>query len=300
MVTSPSSAQIDSALRRLQLFFPGEVYTPESVADMMEEGDVFLEFSTTLRYLQSALLDEKIMEVEVNNNPRVFFTRITDYPPEPENEEDSIKYRPNSYLENLAYLVTLPVEPGLGNHLLRNSQFIKLRMFTTLYAVELGTTFQEIVYLNKVPMLRLDFPAIGRIIRGAREYRAKVPEEMDLKILIAPRRNQAQLECEVNNISNSGISFLVSREAYKTLSVDDYLTLRVYFEKRLLVSVDGNLRHMTKIRTGSTMQFLCGVQLDLESRRIATVIESLVARVQRAHLQEISQIYQKTGVRIIT
>jgi len=299
MQTSPSSANVERALKRLQLFFPGEVYTAESVADMMEEGDVFINLPTTLQYLQSALLDKKIIEVEINTNPRVFFTRVTDFPPEPDNNEERIAYKPNSYLENLAYMVVLPVEPGVGNHILRNSQFIKLRIFTALFSVELGTTFQEIVYLDKVPLLRLDFPAIGRIVRGAREYRAKVPAEMDLKILIMPKRERAQIECDVNDVSNSGISFVVSREAYKSLKIDDYLTLRIYLDRKLLVSVDGHLRHMTKMRTGSTMQFICGVQLDLESRRIATAIESLVARVQRAHLQEISQIHEKTGVHVI-
>lgn len=297
MPESPSEAHVERALNRLQLFFPGEVYTPESVADLMEEGEIFVELSTTLKYLQSALLDEKIIEVEMDTNPRIFFTRITDCPPE--NEEEKTSYKPNSYIENLAYLVMLPVEPGIGNRILRQSQYITLRIFTALYAVELGTTFQEIVNIDNVPMLRLDFPSVGRIVRGAREYRAKVPEDMDLQMIILPKRKRSQIECKVNDVSNSGTSFIVSREAYKSLKLDDLLTVRIYFEKKLLVTVDGRLRHMTKMRAGSTMQFLCGLQLDLESRRVATAVESLVARVQRAHLQEISNIHEKTGVEVI-
>lgn len=294
-----TDAHVGRALKRLQLFFPDQVYTEESVADLMNDNDVFSDLSMILKYVQSALLDGKVMEVCLDTNPRTFFTRVADYPPETDDDEDRASYKANSYLENLAYVVTLPVEPSIGNHILKNSRCITLRIFTTLYAVELGTTFQNIVHVDNVPMLRLNFPSIGRIVREAREYRAKAPEKMDLKLIIQPKRKRAQMECDIHDVSNSGISFIVSREFYKMLKIDDLLTMRIYLTKNLLVTVDGRVRHLTKMRSGSTMQFLCGVQLDLESRRIATAIESLVARVQRAHLQEVSQIYEDTGVEVI-
>lgn len=300
----PSTSQIKRALKRLQIFFPGEPYTPESVEELLAKEDVFLGLGAMLQYLQSALLDNKILEVNVDANPRTFFTRLHDAPPErdPEaEEEEGIKkpYRENSYLENLSHVVTLPLEPGVGNFVLRQSKCIILRMFTSLYSVELGTTFQDVILINDVPMLRLNFPAIGRIVRGAREFRAKVPKRLDLQLTILPSRKRKKLDCPIQDVSNHGISFLVGRDGYKLLNIEDAIMVKIFLDGKLLVIIGGTIRHLSKMRAGKSLQFLCGIQLDLENKMLASAIESLVAQVQRAHLQEISQLSEDSGFNLI-
>jgi len=303
---NPSSAQITRASKRLQLFFPGEPYTSEIVADLLMKDDVFFNLGTMLQYLQSALLDNKILEVQVDGNPRIFFTRLHDYPPETiinidptQEQEPHIPYRENSYIEKFSQVVALPIEPGVGNHLLRKSKCIILRMFTSLYSVELGVTYQDIVHVNGVPMLSLNFPSIGRIVRGAREFRATVPKKLDLQLSILSSKKRRKIDCPIQDVSNHGISFIVGREGYKKLAVDDSIVLKVFLSGKLLVTIGGTIRHLSKMRSGKTMQFLCGAQLDLENRILATAIESLVAQVQRAHLQEISEISEDSGIKLI-
>lgn len=301
---NPSSTQISRALKKLQFFFPGEPYTSETVADLLTEDDVFFNLGYILQNLQSALLDNRILEVQIDSNPRVFFTRLNDYPPEPDtdidlDQEEEAPYRENSYIEGFSQVVTLPIEPGVGNHLLRKSKCIILRMFTSLYSVELGTTYQGIVHINGVPMLSLNFPSIGRIVRGAREFRAKVPKKLDLQLTILPTRKRPKLDCPIQDLSNHGISFIVEREGYKKLAVDDSIMLKIFLSGKLLVTIGSTIRHLSKMRSGSTMQFLCGAQLDLENIMLATAIESLVAQVQRAHLQEVSEISDESGVQLI-
>lgn len=300
----PSPTQLKRALKRLQIFFPGEPYTPEIITELLIKEDVFLNLGAMLQYLQSALLDNKILEVHIDNNPRTFFTRVHDAPPEHNletDEEEGVKvvYRENSYLENLSHVVILPLEPGVGNPLLRQSNCIVLRMFTSLYSVELGTTFQDVVLINNVPMLRLNFPAIGRIVRGAREFRAKVPKRLDLQLTILPSRKRKKLDCPIQDVSNNGIAFIVGREGYKLLKIEDSIMVKIFLDGKLLVIIGGTIRHLSKMRAGKSLQFLCGLQLDLENKILASAVESLVAQVQRAHLQEISQLSEDSGVNLI-
>ncbi len=62
----------------------------------------------------------------------------------------------------MSHIVTLPLEPGLGNLHLRYSRDIILRMFTNTYAVEMATTFEDLTKVEDIPVLRLAFPEPGK------------------------------------------------------------------------------------------------------------------------------------------
>jgi len=301
----------ESTLQRIQhrisLFFPEQVYTNSMIEEALEEGDIFHKPTEILPYLQTALIDEKILEVEYDDLTRVFFSRLHDHPPQLEQADESgaivietdPDYVTGDYLKQMSHLITLPIEPGIGNLFIRHAKKIILRLFTASYAVELGTFFQELTEVEHIPVLRLDYPVIGRIVRGAREFRAKVPAKMELFVSVKGKRKQKDQIFLVKDISASGMSFGIEKNQQSLFRIDETRTLEISYENNVLAKTNGNVRHVSKIRGKKGTEFICGIQFDLVTRSVAAKIESIVALVQRAHLKEISELSESSGLELI-
>ena len=293
--------------RRMTLFFSEEIYTLDMLEEDLETGDVFYKPTEVLPYLQTALMDEKILEVEFDGLTRVYFSRVHEHYPEPEEQKDSNgeivmvepEFSTGDYLKLMTHLITLPLEPGIGNLFVRHSKKIIIRLFTTTYAVELGTFFQELTETRELPVLRLDFPVIGRIVRGAREFRAKVPATMKLLVLVMGKRKHGTLKSRVMDISASGMAFVISKEQQSLFKIDEKRTVEILHDDMMLVRINANVRHISKVRGKKGTEFLCGLQFDLETRSVAAKVESVVAQVQRAHLKEISDLSVESGINLI-
>lgn len=309
MATENDSAEghLQRVQRRMALFFSEEIYTLSMLEEAVETGDVFYKPTEILPYLQTALMDEKILEVEFDGLTRVYFSRIHDHLPELEEQQGDDgktvlvepEYNQGDYLKLMTHLVTLPVEPGIGNLFIRHSKNILIRLFTTTYAVELGTFFQDLISVRDLPVLRLDFPVIGRIVRGAREFRAKVPEAMKLRVMVMGKRRHKTLTTRVMDISASGMSFAITKEQQELFRLDETRTVELLLDDMMLVRVNGNVRHVSKIRGKKGTEFICGIQFDLVTRAVAAKVESVVAQVQRAHLKELSDLSEESGLDLI-
>lgn len=298
---------IERTQKRLELFFKDQVFSPEFVAEGLESSDIFTKPSVILPFVQTALLDEKVIEVEMDGMTRIYFSRVYDNPVFIENEEDknaepiiSPDYKPGDYLQNLSYVIILPIEPGIGNLHIRHSKSIVLRQFMTSYAVELGCFFQEMATVGNLPVLRLGFPVIGRIVRGAREYRAKVPVKHNLQIMIIGKRKQATMTTKVVDISAKGCSFSIKKEEQSLFAPDEVRTFEFIHEGMLIVRLTGKIRHVSKIRGKKGTEFICGLQFDLVTRAVAAQVEGIVATVQRAHLKELSDLSEESGLSLKT
>lgn len=314
----------DQIKNQLQQFFPGEIFTESSVEEALQNGDIFSTPDEILPYLQTALLDKKIIEVELDGIPRVYFTRIEDDPPETEeddqhgpdgsntdeinenneseadeNDENEAEYQEGDYLREKSHLITLPLEPGLGNLHLRHSRIITLRMFTKAYAVEFGATFADLTKIEELPVLKLNYPDIARVLRNAREYRAKVPESLDFVATIDTESDEEIIATPVD-ISVKGMAFACTKHDHRMLRIDDILDFKLYIDDELLVFMKGEVRHLSKIRKDRTIEYVCGVEFELDSQTTAAAVESLVAKVQRAHLQELAALSDKSGIDLIT
>ncbi|HIP83593.1 MAG TPA: hypothetical protein EYH19_08530, partial [Desulfocapsa sulfexigens] len=173
---------IQNIQKKLAFFFPEEAYsfTRQAVEDGVASGEFMVKPSQILPYIQTALLDDKILEVELDGMTSVYFSRINDDFPDLEkieNEDGELtliepNYTAGDYLKLMSHIITLPIEPGMGNLHLRNSKKILIRFFTSTSAVELGTFFQDLAIVREIPVLRLAFPVVGRQVRGARAFRA--------------------------------------------------------------------------------------------------------------------------------
>ncbi len=292
--------------RRLNTFFPEEIFTAAMLEEALDNGDIFFQPLAMLPYLQTVLMDEKILEVELDGLTRVYFSRLyDDLPPLQEIDEQGSTtviepdYTPGEYLKRMSHLICLPLEPGIGNLFIRHSKRVLIRFFTTTYAVEIGTFFQELTEVRGLPVLRLAYPAIGRIVRGAREFRAKVPESLKLIVLIMGKRKHGTIRTKVVDISASGMAFAITKEQQELFRMDETRTLEFVHQDMMLVRLNGKVRHLSKVRGKKGTEFICGIQFDLATRAIAAKIESIVAMVQRAHLKELSDMSEESGLKLI-
>jgi hypothetical protein len=294
-------------LGRLNLFFSDIVYTQSMLEEELDSGDIFYKPADVLPFLQTALVDEKFVEVEMNGITQVYFTKIHDQPPEKEEEEDELdtsdkkkeEYKQGDYLKNMSHLIVLPLEPGMGNYSIRYSERVLLRFFTSSYAVELGTFYQNQEIVGGIPVLRLDYPVIGRIVRGSREFRAKVPSKMDIKLMIIGKRKQKTITTDLINISVSGFAFAIKKEQQNDFVVDEERAMEIIINGVMELRVQGTIRHISKIRGKKGTEYLCGVKADLVTRALAARLEEIVAAVQRAHLRELAQLSTESGIKLL-
>ena len=292
--------------KRLQHFYPGEAFPAEMLEAALHNGEIVTDKEKILPYLQTALFDEKVLEVELDGLPGIYFSRLKDDLPDP--VEDEIEgqnvfiepeYEPGGYLTEMDHIVTLPLEPGLGNLHLRYSRSIVIRMFTSAFAVEMGTTFEDLAKVQDIPVLRLAFPELARIVRNAREFRAKVPENLNFIVSIESGEGSPELVAVPVNISIKGVAFAVSKQEQRSFQIDQRYTIKLYLEDELRANLVGTVRHLSRIRKKNGIEHLCGVEFDLSSRTMAAVVESLVATVQRAHLKELAEKSQLSGIDLI-
>jgi len=298
---------IDEIKKQLHHFFPGQTFLVDDIEKGLEEGDILTEKEKILPYLQTALFDEKVLEVELDGMPRIYFSRIVDHPPEVDEEEEEAAdfeeeadYQQGAYLTAMSYIISLPLEPGLGNLHLRYSRFIVLRMFINTFAVELATTFEELTKVGDLPVLKLSFPTLARKIPNAREFRAKVPENLDFTVGIEFDEELPALDTSPVDIGTKGMAFAIGKEEQKMFTPGEAHALKLYVNDELLAVLQGSVRHLSKIRKKGGIEYVCGVEFDLETRPLAAAIESIVAAVQRAHLKELAEKSDASGIDLIS
>ena len=296
--------------KKLSLFFPEDSYTftRQKIEDGIKDGEFMAKPVQILPYIQTALFDNKILEVELDGMTRIYFSRINDDLPdleevEDENGEIQLKepdYPKGDYLKLMNHIICLPLEPGMGNLHIRNSQKIMIRFFTSTSAIELGTFFQDLGLVRDIPVLRLSFPVVGRQVRGARAFRAKIPDAMNFTLMIkGKRKRRPDIETSPIDISSDGMSFELQKEEQKFFREDESINIRFFLDGDLHVKVNGTVRHISKVRDRRGIQYTCGVQFDLSTRSLAATIETIVAAVQRAHLKELSDKSEESGIMLV-
>ncbi len=297
----------DELKQQLHTFFPDEDFNDNKINEDLEKGEILVHRNDILPYLQTALIDDKVVEVELDGDSQIYFTRLKDDLPDPVEEvqdDGSIilvepeNYSEGDYLLSKKHLVTLPVEPGLGNFHLRNSHNLILRMFTNNFGIEMCTSFESQIKVRGLPVLRLKFPRLARIVRNAREYRTKVPDEMEF-IATFELEDDKSLDTTVVNISRKGIAFSLNKEEQGLFVQDQELYCKLLIDEELLAMMKGRVIHHSKVRKQSRIEYLCGIEFDFETRTSSAVIESIVASVQRAHLKSLAEKSEESGINLI-
>ncbi len=80
---------------------------------------------------------------------------------------------------------------------------------------------------------------------------------------------------------------------------DETCQLHFFLDGELHIKVNKKIRHISKVRNKKGIQYCCGIPFDLATRSLATTIEFIVAVVQRAHLKELSDKSEESGIVLI-
>lgn len=302
----------DDIKKLLQIYFPSSSYSQEELSEKFDKGEILTKEEDILPYLQTALLDEKILEVEVDRAPNLYFSRLQDNSPVPldekglpvvpeskGDEESAIIYKPGDYLFSLDHILTLPLEPGLGSLRLRQSTSVVLRMFTKEYGIEMGTTFKDVTRVQELPVLQLAYPSILCIHKNAREFRAKVPDHQDFIVEIERDGPPLELSTTPIDVSRKGMGISIDKHIHRQLRLEEELILKLYIDDELRARVISKVRHLSKVRKRQGIEYCCGVEFELTSRTITSVMESIVATTQRAHLKELAKIAASRGIDLL-
>jgi PilZ domain len=288
----------------LQQLFGDAPPPPEEMEAAMARGEILVEGSLILPYLQTALLDEKVVEVQLDGLPTVYFSRLKDHPEawanSGEEEEETSEIREGGYLAAMSHLIALPLEPGLGNLHLRNSRSILLRILTNKLAVEMITSFVEVTSVEEIPVLRLAFPRVARLVANAREYRAKVSDTLNIVLVVTlDDENGTEIEARPVDVSIRGLSLSVGKKDQRQFKLYQPYSLKLFVDDELLIRIEATVRHLSRLRKRNSIEYLCGFEYEFRNKTQTAVIESIVALVQRAHLKELAAKAEVSGFTLI-
>lgn len=272
----------------------------ESPSDKSREngvqGEILSSKEAVLPYLQTLFFEERLIEVQIDHTTRIFFATLWDNLPELIEKEvngetvfTEPEYQAGSYLKDFKHINLSPLEPTSGNIKIHHSKTLTLRFYTGTTAVELDTSFQSRATIRGEHLLKLDFPDKGYFNRNRRPFRAKTPEDYELNVMVSPPgKSSAGRECRIIDLSPNGLSF---DSTQLPQSYDNGAALHLLLDPSSgePIEVTGIVRHYAKIRTKQGNMQICGVQFDLESRKLAAKLESRYANLQRVFLRSLSE-----------
>ena len=289
------------------VFFPDQSAVPEDILPKtVRSGELFFKPEKITAYLQTMYFEEHYVEVEIDLAIRKFFAiLVDDLPPLDERMEAGgidlveTEYESGSYLKKCESVLLSPLIPAIGNSKVRNSNHVILRFFTGTASIELGCTFRDIDVVREMPVLRFNFPQVGRINRGIRLFRVKALSSVDAKVKFLDGEVGQISSFQLVDISAEGLGIEFQAEA-SPFQLGEHRKMHIKVEGIDVLRVAGIVRRILRIRDIKGYKWICGIQFDLENHALATSIERLTAAIQRLHLRELSEkMADLAGVSII-
>ncbi len=290
----------------LRLFFKEQFSDYDEVKTGFRSGNIVTDEKLLLSYLQTAFFDEKICEIHLGNPDDIYFCRVWDHAPEQEGvfedgdeEFAGLEYEPGDYLVEFDRIITSPLEPGLGNFRIVSSEQIVMRIATTTFAVDLGTYYREKIDVDGLPMLQLDFPTIGVIQKSAREYRVKVISSYDITVRLVIGSSEEAYATRPLDVSIHGMAIVIEKEHRESLQIDYRYNVEIAIPNEDPIKVTCIVRHLSKVRDKKKIMHMCGLSFVLDDKVLAAQLEKLIATLQRAHLQELSEKSYELGIDLL-
>ncbi len=298
MITSDVSETTSQEIQGLlHSYFPDVKLNNKAIIEEINAGVILYKPEQILPYLQTVFFEEHLLEMQLDQTTRIFFTNILDDNPalkSGKDEEDALvecdDYEMGSYLKETGTFVLAPLTPRIGNARIRTCKEVVVRFFIGTKAVELGCAFQGQDMLDNTPVLRFDFPKIGRINRNFRPYRVKVVSGVDAQICIQGARSDKTKEkiYQIYDVSNTGMAFQVPKENQE-FEIDEKIRFQTHVFGLSDIEIVGIIRHSYIVRGPKEYFTIYGVQFDLKTRSLAEKIEQVAAAIQRLQLREIAE-----------
>ena len=99
-------------------------------------------------------------------------------------------------------------------------------------------------------------------------------------------------------MSISGMSLYDPKGKNSTLQTNDKLSVDIISGDMVLVSLNAEIRHVTRLRSSSGLQYIFGISIEAESQSIQSQVEKIVASVQRARLRKLAEIEDQYGINL--
>lgn len=276
-------------------FFPDCGIIQNSSPQSEGNRDILFLPEQILPYLQTVFFEEHLLELQIDQYTRIFFANILD--DLPELEENGLddkpvepEYETGSYLKSCDSLVLTPLTPGIGNARVRNSEQVVVRYFSGATAIEFGCTLRRTDIIRDIPVLRFNFPIIGRINKNYRSFRVKALSTVDAYIHFQKIGTGFTSEkCyQIVDVSAMGLAFQIPSEQ-QPFEIGEMIYFSIQVPDINTLEVRGHIRHISKVRDKKGYKNICGVQFDLETRSLAAEIEKVAAAIQRLQLREIAE-----------
>lgn len=281
------------ATQNIDIFFPSSRFELNNDSPSGSAAEYLLEQSAILPYLQTLLFEGRLVGVKIERQTRKFYTSLLDQLPENDGSDDCplipTDHEPGGYLKKLSHLNLAPLEPVAGNLLIRQSRYLVLEFYTGTTSVELGTVFIKICQTNGVQVIHCAFPAVARITKNARPFRAKTHKDhqCQVKIINGPKKHIGQ-EFEMIDLSTRGLAF-GSEESLETFSPATQLQVSVDCQSSESIELLAVVRHLARVRKNGKNTFVCGIEFDVETRAVAMQIEQKFTSLQRTFIRSLRQ-----------
>ncbi len=257
------------------------------------------------RHLQTTLLDEEVVELQLQDRSRTFFTRLIDkLPPLEEftDEDGSIilqepKYLEGSYLQQHQMVLVAPLEPVSGNILIRRSQQVFFRIPIGTNSLDCESRFLGIETVRGTPFIALAFPASGMELSQRRFYRAKTLTKLLSQVTVYLPNNDFAI-CPLIDIGINGLSF---ENPWPPGLLLPGSPVTIQFEKlnlpdsRLFAVVRNHIT-CRKTKDCQIVSSRCGIQFSVEDLSVARQLERTVAEIQREHLRFLKERADEAGI----
>lgn len=303
--------QLQEIKALLDSFFPDSRLDDEHIQTLTTQNDEQILFGPEkiLPYLQTVFFEEHLAEIQIDHSTRLFFAHLLDDLPSLLEEHDDNgevvflepDYESGSYLKKLETFILTPLTPGIGNARVRSSKQVVLRYFSGTVSIELGCSFQKQDVVREIPVLRFNYPVIGRVTRNYRHYRVKTIATVEAHVCVQNPDSSGGTEIchQIVDISAMGVAFQTQSED-SPYEIGDSLKCTVRVKGIGELTVCGSVRRVAKVRQKQSYTNICGIRFDLETRALATEIEQLAAAIQRLHIREMSnRISDFRGVRLV-
>ncbi len=297
MKNDMSSTDYQEVSEQIYTYFPDCRVNSGSLDFETEDGsEILIGPEKILPYLQTILFEEHLVEIQLDFTTRLFFANLLDDLPDMVEKEidgevlvQDCDYIKGSYLKIYKDIVLTALTPSMGNVKIQSSNQVIVRFFSGTSAIELGTTYRKRGTVNGVPVLRLEYPQIGRVNRSYRPFRVKAVSTVQAEICINDEKSPkgGKYFYQVVDISAMGLAFTVPSDLPPYASGES-ITMEIKVPDINNLNLKGTIRHISKVRGRKGYQSICGVQFDLETRSIASDIERLVAAIQRLQLREMA------------
>jgi hypothetical protein len=278
------------------------------LAYLMKEHNIISEPNRIQRHLQTALLEEEVVELQMQDRSRTFFTHLVDEIPPLEEiteEDGSIilqepEYQEGSYLQRRELLLIAPMEPVNGNGLIRNSQQVFFRFPIGTNSLECESHFLTIQTVRGKPFIALEFPLSCLELSQRRYFRTKVLTK-DLAHVIVRLPDNDTATCPLLDIGVNGLAFENPWLPFRLpLGLPLILVLQIpnFPDLHLSAVVRGLIKCRDK-KDCHAVNFRCGVQFSVEDVQVANQLERAVAALQREHLRILRERADEAGIELM-